>query len=288
MKPTQRTRLGRHSAVALLVAGTSIMALSQVAWASNPTDSPGKGESSAKGNPYGNNGTIKIDGVPLQDSNRNEPHVGCRFNLEFSGYDQGDINASVRFELQPPTLRDSGSQVLLEDTVPIGGDPAGGAGDLDASRRYTLNFTGVEAQPKQGYHVKVTIDAPGSRGADVKHKVFWVTACTPETPPTTQPRETTTTTVHPTTTTTAAPTTTTTTAAAPTTTTTAAPQVLGVQTTATTAPPQVLGETETRPVTLPRTGRGSARLTFFAGLAMALGGALRLLSGARRPARQRG
>jgi len=234
------------------------MGFSQVAWA-------------GKGNPPGNNGTIKIDGVPLQDSNRNEPHVACMFNLEFSGYDQGDINASVRFELQAPTLRDSGSQVLVDDTVPIGGDPAGGAGDLDASRQYTLDFTGVKAQAKQGYHVKVTIHAPGSRGSDVKHKVFWVTPCKPET-----------------TTTTAPPTTTTTVAS--TTTTTAAPQVLGAQVTTTTTavPTQVLGATETRPVTLPRTGTGSARLTFFAGLAMALGGALRLLDASRRPVRKLG
>ncbi len=253
------------------------MAFSQVAWAGKPADSRGKGNSSGKGNPPGNNGTIKIDGLPLQDSNRNEPHVACTFNLEFSGYDEGDINASVRFELRAPTLRDSGSQVLVDDTIPIGGDPAGGAGDLDASRQYTLDFTGVIPHAKQGYHVKVTIHAPGSRGSDVKHKVFWVSPCQPETTTTTAP---------PTTTTTVASTTTTTVAS--TTTTTAAPQVLGAQvsTTTTTVPTQVLGETETRPGTLPRTGTGSARLTFFAGLAMALGGALRLLDASRRPARK--
>ncbi|MDQ1517553.1 MAG: hypothetical protein QOE80_3383 [Actinomycetota bacterium] len=37
---------------------------------------------------------------------------------------------------------------------------------------------------KQGYHVKVTIHADGSKGSDVKHKVFWVSPC-PESPTTT-------------------------------------------------------------------------------------------------------
>ncbi len=39
---------------------------------------------------------------------------------------------------------------------------------------------GVHARtrhPQQGYHVKLTIHAPGSQGADTKHKVFWVEPC---------------------------------------------------------------------------------------------------------------
>ena len=30
--------------------------------------------------------------------------------------------------------------------------------------------------------MKLTVRAPGSRGADTKHKVFWVTGCEPTTP----------------------------------------------------------------------------------------------------------
>jgi hypothetical protein len=40
----------------------------------------------------------------------------------------------------------------------------------------------MEPQPQQGFHVKLTINAEGSQGADVKHKVFWVTGC--DVPPT--------------------------------------------------------------------------------------------------------
>ena len=91
-------------------------------------------------NPPGNNGTIKIDDTPVDDAPDNEPHVGCSFQVDFYGYDEGD---------------------------------------LDASQTYTLDLTGIEPHPLQGVHVKLTINAEGSQGADVKHKVFWVTGCVP-------------------------------------------------------------------------------------------------------------
>ena len=210
--------------------------------------------------PKGNNGTIKIDGVALKAGQANEPHVDCRFNLEFFGYDQGNLNASISFALQAPTRRASGSQVLLTESLPIGEDPAGGATDPDASKEYQLDFTGVNPHPQQGYHVKVTIHADGSQGADTKHKVFWV-----------QPCEVTTTTTTSTTTST-----TTTTTAATLTPTTAA--VLGVQeTAASSTPTQVLGEQLER-AALPRTGTGVAGLAFLGGLALALGGLISYFS----------
>jgi hypothetical protein len=88
--------------------------------------------------------------------------------------------------------------VLLTDTVFIGEDDNSGGGSeagLDASETYTLDLTGIEPHPMQGVHVKLTINAEGSQGADVKHKVFWVTGCGPgpTTTTTTKPGETTTT-----------------------------------------------------------------------------------------------
>ena len=219
----------------------------------------------AGADPKGNNGTIKIDGVALQAGQANEPHVDCRFALEFSGYDKGDLEATVTFSLQAPTRRPSGGQVLLTDTVAIGEDPAGGAGDLDASREYQLDFTGVAPHPEQGYHVKVTIHAAGSQGADTKHKVFWVEPCASPTTTTT------TTTTVPTTT---VPTTTVTTGTSTTPTTVA---VQGAQTTPTTVAPQVLGEQLER-ADLPRTGRGLNGLALLGGLALAVGGLLSLAS----------
>ena len=68
----------------------------------------------------------------------------------------------------------------------IGEDDNSGGGSedgLDASQTYTLDFTGIEPHP-EGFHVKLTINAEGSQGADKKHKVFWVTGCPPTPTPT--------------------------------------------------------------------------------------------------------
>jgi hypothetical protein len=145
------------------------------------------GWASAAPNPPGNNGTVKIDGTPFDDHPNNQPHVGCSFQVDFYGYDQGDLEATVTFEAHPPTTRAGTDQVLLTDTVFIGEDDNSGGGSeagLDASQTYTLNFAGITPHPVQGFHVKLTINAEGSQGADVKHKVFWVTGCGP-TPTTT-------------------------------------------------------------------------------------------------------
>ena len=202
--------------------------------------------------PPGNNGTVKIDDVPFDDLPNNEPHVGCTFQVDFYGYDEGDLDATVTFEAHPPTLRAGDDQVLLTDTVFIGEDDNSGGGSeagLDASETYTLDFTGITPHPVQGFHVKLTINAEGSQGADVKHKVFWVTGCAPAPTTTTVAPSTTATTVCPTTTT-AGPTTTTTggttTTTGGATTTTAASTTTTVKPTTTTAAPTT---TTVRPTT---------------------------------------
>jgi len=126
--------------------------------------------------PPGNNGTIKIDGVPLDDHPDNEPHPGCIFELDFYGYDMGDYYARVKFTVIPPT---GDNIVIRRGKVFIGGDAAGGGTDLDGSKRFNLStaLDSFMAHPQQGYHVKVTVYAPGSIGDDRKHKVFWVTDC---------------------------------------------------------------------------------------------------------------
>jgi hypothetical protein len=129
--------------------------------------------------PPGNNGTVKVDDKPFDDHPNNEPHVGCEFQIDFYGYDEGDLSAKVTFEAQPPTTRDGDDQVLLTDEVAIGEDPAGGGTDLDASQTYDLSnaLDSIEPHPVQGWHVKLTVNAEGSKGADVKHKVFWISGC---------------------------------------------------------------------------------------------------------------
>jgi hypothetical protein len=74
--------------------------------------------------------------------------------------------------------------VVLTDVVHVGEDAAGGGTDLDAEREYNLGFALAASleHAQQGYHVKVTVDAPGSRGA-AKQKVFWVDGCNHAPPP---------------------------------------------------------------------------------------------------------
>jgi hypothetical protein len=143
------------------------------------------GGASAQEDPPGNNGTVKIDGVEFDGHPDNQPHVGCVFQVDFYGFDEGDLNATVTFETQPPTTPVT---TLLTDTVFIGEDDNSGGGSeagLDAGETYDLTalLAGFEPHDIQGFHIKLTVNAPGSIGADTKFKVFWVTGC--ETPPTT-------------------------------------------------------------------------------------------------------
>jgi hypothetical protein len=144
---------------------------------------PAAATPNAAPNPPGNNGTVKVDRVPFDDHPDNQPHVGCVFQIDFYGFDQGDLDAEVTFEAHPPTLRPGGgSQVLLTDSVFIGEDDNSGGGSeagLDASETYTLDFTGITPHDVQGFHVKLTVHADGAQGADTKYKVFWVTGCGP-------------------------------------------------------------------------------------------------------------
>lgn len=147
----------------------------------------GGGNKGGSGDPAGNNGTVKIaplgeiDGIP-----NNSPHPGCTFQVEWYGFDEGaEIVSTVSFAMQAPT-GDVGLGVAGLTSVPVGGDPASGAGTdtgLDGTEAYTLSFDG-EPHPKQGYHVKLTIATPQSNGNDTKSKVFWVAPCESETAPT--------------------------------------------------------------------------------------------------------
>ena len=124
-----------------------LVVIAALSAAATATFLAGAGSASAGPNPPGNNGTIKIDDTPFDDHPNNEPHVGCTFQVDFYGYDQGDLDATVTFEAHPPTLREGEDQVLLEDTVFIGEDDNSGGGSeagLDASETYTLDLTGIE------------------------------------------------------------------------------------------------------------------------------------------------
>ena len=204
--------------------------------------------------PPGNNGTVKVDDQPIDSIPNNKPHVGCVFHVDFYGYDEGVGDATVTFTMQAPT-KDVGLAVAGDTTPDIGKDPAGGGNDLDASETYTLTFNG-DPHPQQGFHVKLTVNAPGSIGADVKHKVFWVKGCeSPTTPPTSPPTETTPPTSPPTETTppTSPPTETTPPTSPPTETTPPTSPPTETTTPPTSPPTETTPPTETPPVQPPST-----------------------------------
>ena len=134
-------------------------------------------------NPPGNNGTVKVDGVEWDVHPNNEPHVGCVFEVDFYGFDLGVGNAEVIFEAHAPT----GRGVLDTRSVDIGHDDNDGGGseagwDAKVEVDLTDALSAYPVHPQQGYHVKLTVHAPGSQGADTKHKVFWVSGCEPTAP----------------------------------------------------------------------------------------------------------
>lgn len=166
-----------------MVAGLGALSLAAVlAWAGPVGAAP----ADKAGGPPGNNGTIKIDGVEWDNHPDNEPHVGCDFEVDFYGYDKGDLYATLTFAAQPPT----GNKVFYTEPEPgpfIGGNDNSGGGSEqghDAQwgpRNFSSELSEFTPHPKQGYHVKLTVNADGSQGADTKHKVFWVEGCEPET-----------------------------------------------------------------------------------------------------------
>jgi hypothetical protein len=128
--------------------------------------------------PAGNNGTVKIQEAGAADEiPDNDPHVGCIFNIEFRGFDKGAYDATWTLAAHPPSGQ---GQTVASGTVFIGEDPAGGAPDLDAVVRLHVldsDLAGLARHPEQGYHLKLEVHAEGAKGADIKHKVFWVEGC---------------------------------------------------------------------------------------------------------------
>ena len=165
-----------------MVAGLSALSLAALLAFAGPAGA-------AAADPAGNNGTIKIDDVtlndPTDDAPNNEPHPGCNFEVDFYGFDAGvDHYATVTFAVHNATRGDDVLEAHPE-AVFIGGDANDGGGSetgFDASQFYNLYqaLTDGGYEPgRMGYHIKLTVHADGSIGADTKHKVFWVTDCVP-------------------------------------------------------------------------------------------------------------
>ncbi len=179
--PSILSRTARRLAVLTVLVLTAALlpfAVSAPALAASP-------QRGASGDPGGNNGTVKVQEVDFDSPPNNDPHVGCTFLVEWYGFDKGaNIISNVKFEMQSPTSS-VGLTVTGPSSVFVGGDDASGAGTpsgLDGRETYTLSFDGPP-HPIQGYHVKLTVQTPGSKGNDKKYKVFWVKGCDPVQPP---------------------------------------------------------------------------------------------------------
>jgi len=165
-----RTMLSRAA-----LAGSGAVALAAIVGVAGPAG--------AQEDPLGNNGTVKVDGVDFDDHPNDEPHPGCTFQIDFYGFDEGDLYADVSFAAIDPT---GAIDPLLTDTVFIGEDDNSGGGSeagLDAEETYDLTtaLAAITPHPQQGWHVKLTVNAEGSQGSDTKYKVFWVSGCSPTT-----------------------------------------------------------------------------------------------------------
>ncbi len=148
-------------------------------------------EGGDKGDPPGNNGTVKLAGfggtngpghssgdgsTPKHPSN--DPHLPCDFSVEWFGFDSG-VTSEVTFEQHAPTRGGSPQH----DSVPLDNDSHSGGGSTagyDGVQDYNLDFEG-DPHPVHGYHVKLTTETPYSQGSDRKHKVFWVEPCEEDT-----------------------------------------------------------------------------------------------------------
>ena len=134
---------------------------------------------SAKPDPGGNNGTVKVGDIDL-DSNANDPMIGCPLSIAWFNFalpdGQSETNATVTFQLKAPTKGgDYGLSVTSGDTTPTF-VPSGGSG-MNHIEYYTLDFTG--APKTHGYHVKITVQTPYANTVQTKFKTFWVAPCTP-------------------------------------------------------------------------------------------------------------
>jgi hypothetical protein len=133
-----------------------------------------KGDKSSqdKGDPAGNNGTIKIQPYGGISGHSNSPHPGCDFRLQLFNFDD-DQTGTITFAGQAPT-KGAVTKQPLAGTQNLSTDAAGGGQDVDAFfdvRGASLGLTGTPA--KQGFHIKVYVDADNAPGG-AKQKVFWL------------------------------------------------------------------------------------------------------------------
>lgn len=132
----------------------------------DPSGGPSEGSPAA---PPVRPGTVRINGVALEDVPAHQPHPGCAVTVVFSGFKPGTA-VTVAITAHPPT----GAGELLASA---GTTLADGSGQLSFDLTGALD--GRPAHPRHGHHVAFTVDGD----AGPKHKVFWVDCPTAAAPP---------------------------------------------------------------------------------------------------------
>lgn len=201
----------RRTGAAAAVLGAAIIAAAGFAGAGPAVAERGSANAHhGGGQPNGANGSVKVDGLPLDPGPSNEPHLDdCRFAVQFFGFDEGGNDAEVTFDGWPP----SGTKVPVQPLLGRsefgfdGGRPPGNT--LDHEELYELDTSALTENKKGEVHVKLTVTVTDAGGkVDFrKHKVFWIPRCAGPTPtPTPTPTKTPTPTPTPTATPTPKPT----------------------------------------------------------------------------------
>lgn len=149
----------------------------------NRGNGPAEVENGAdRGNPNGSNGTIKLDGVEVDDSfdahPNNEPHIGCQFEVDLYGLDEGDTAILEFREWAPTAEMEPIYSVTTEDDDVLGEDGAGGGVDIDDEQLIDLapHLVG-EPHPVHGHHVRLDAIITSGDNEYKKTKVFWTGTC---------------------------------------------------------------------------------------------------------------
>ena len=189
MYAPENTKRGRKGVVTLLGLGVTSFVFAGFVAASPAGASKG----GSSGAPPGNNATIKINNVPV-DNVDNQPHITCPFRLSLYNFDSGSgvsDSATVTFVAQPP----SGKGTVLPPSLGASTFTFPGPNTFqDYSFDALFLQSTLTKQPQQGYHVKVTVQVTSTgvthgngkgKGnpppkVTTKHKVFWLT-CDPQT-----------------------------------------------------------------------------------------------------------
>ena len=162
-----KVRRARRVALGALATTTLLSSGGSLAWAAG-----------GKGAPPGNNGTVKIDGYPVDSGPDNDPHVSCNFAVNFYGYDSGPQSAAITVTPVAPT--GGGSPYRTSTSWNVGTRSTGN--QLDASVTVTQadmssSLQGITPRSRQGYHLRLEVEVTGAQGSDDKYKVFWLTPC---------------------------------------------------------------------------------------------------------------